>query len=137
MIYGGDHAGHLCARSLWDTASNQPLMLTVVTMLGDVATGMAYVHAHNILHGDLKPDNVLLKYEEQGLVCKVADFGLSVKMPANRTHMSNVGHGTALYMAPEVVAQKRVSKAADVYAFGVLVWELVHGRTAWDQLVRV
>lgn len=68
---------------------------------------------------------------------QVADFGLSMKMGAHQTHLSGVGHGTPLYIAPEVMTQRRVSKAADVYAFGVMMWELLHGRSAWDELLRV
>jgi serine/threonine protein kinase len=63
----------------------------------------------------------------------VADFGLSIRMPLDKTHMSGISHGTPLYMAPEVVQQQRTSKASDVWSFGVMVWELVHGRTAWRQ----
>jgi serine/threonine protein kinase len=64
---------------------------------------------------------------------QVGDFGLSVMMPANRSHLSGLRHGTPLYVAPEVVAHARVSKAADVYAFGVMVWELVHGRLIQEE----
>ncbi|GFH14173.1 protein kinase domain-containing protein [Haematococcus lacustris] len=84
---------------------------------------------------DLKPDNVLLRNTAQGTMAKVGDFGLSIKMAGNKTHVSGVRHGTPLYMAPEILRSERAAKAADVYAFGVMVWELLHGRTAWQQLM--
>ncbi|KAJ9516052.1 hypothetical protein QJQ45_024482, partial [Haematococcus lacustris] len=94
----------------------------------------AYVHSRNILHMDLKPENVLLKPEGSGLVAKVADLGLSAVMGPNRTHLSQAWAGTPLYRAPEVALHGRASPAADVYSFGVMAWELLHGCFAAQRL---
>ena len=57
--------------------------------------------------------------EGRGIIAKIADFGLSVKIDHKETHMSNVFQGTMTHMAPEIMLEGRISKAADVYAFGI------------------
>ncbi|GAX77870.1 hypothetical protein CEUSTIGMA_g5312.t1 [Chlamydomonas eustigma] len=124
-------------------------------LLMQIAKGCAYIHSKNIIHGDLKPDNVLLKNmpgsTSDAADCKdvmspsspflfqakIADFGLSKSMHASNTHVSGVRQGTPLYMAPEIMRDGRSSKAADVYSFGVMMWELFHGSTAYSQYVKV
>ncbi|GFH10260.1 mitogen-activated protein kinase kinase kinase MLT, partial [Haematococcus lacustris] len=92
----------------------------------DVAKAMLHLHSLNILHADLKARNVMLKSGGEGrtVVAKVADFGLSLKMEHMETHISSVFQGTMTHMAPEIMLEGRVSKAADVYAFGITLWEL-------------
>merc|ERR1719353_729150 len=96
----------------------------VVTLLAGIARGMEAVHAHKIIHLDLKPANVLLSADN---VPWVTDFGLSTS--ANLTSMSTSsagGRGTIYYKAPELFAYPPViSAAADVYAFAVLAWVVV------------
>ncbi|GAX83628.1 hypothetical protein CEUSTIGMA_g11052.t1 [Chlamydomonas eustigma] len=58
------------------------------------------------------------------LVAKIADFGLSFKMDMTETHMSSMFQGTVTHMAPEVIVEGCQSKAADVYAYGITLWEL-------------
>jgi len=92
-----------------------------------VAKGMHHIHSKNILHGNLKPSNVLLKTApdtHSGMLAKVADFGLSLKMSSEQTHVSNVQKGEPFYMAREVMEEGSASKAADIYAFGVVLWEM-------------
>jgi len=134
---GGSLYDALAGHKLWDGARNGPHLAMVLNVVLDMAAGLEYLHSRNILHGDLKPDNLLLRSTPQGMVAKLADFGMSIKMGGNQTHVSGVRHGTPLYIAPEVLREGRASKAADVYAFGVVCWELAHGRTAWDQLLRM
>ena len=50
------------------------------------------------------------------------------------SHVSGVRHGTPLYIAPEILNNGKASKAADVYSFGVMMWELAHRKTAWQQV---
>ncbi|GLI63433.1 hypothetical protein VaNZ11_006322 [Volvox africanus] len=98
----------------------------------EIAQGMCHLHASQIMHGDLKPANVLLKSsrsDRRGFIAKVADFGLSkivhtkerssLECPADAT-------GTIAYMAPEVL-NGSMSPAADIYSFGVMLWQLVTG----------
>merc|ERR1719389_1068411 len=96
----------------------------VATLLAGVARGMEAVHAHNIIHLDLKPENVLLSADN---VPWVTDFGLSTS--ANLTSQSTSsagGRGTIYYKGPELFAYPPViSAAADVYAFAVLAWVVV------------
>ena len=57
---------------------------------------------------------------------------MSLSLNNNNTHISGICHGTPLYTAPEVVVQNKLSTAADLYSFGVILWELYHMRTAWQ-----
>ncbi|KAL6759606.1 kinase-like domain-containing protein [Haematococcus lacustris] len=126
----------LCGCRLWDEQHQLPHLGLILTMLRDIAEAMAYLHSCNILHRDLKLDNVLLQTTPQGVVAKVADLGLGAIMRAGHSHLSGERVGTRLYSAPEVL-QGRTSPAGDVYSFGVLAWELLHGCTAWARLLQI
>jgi len=105
----------------------------------DVARAMLHLHCNNVLHMDLKARNVMLASsgtEGRGVSCKIADFGLAVRMENMETHMSEMFQGTFTHMAPEVLLEGRVSKAADVYAFGITLWELFTGGKPYQGIPR-
>ena len=62
----------------------------------------------------------------------MADFGLSLSLKCDKSHVSGVRHGTPLYIAPEIIKDSKLSKAVDLYSFGVILWELYHGVIAWQ-----
>eukprot|EP00798_Chlamydomonas_sp_ICE-L_P029341 gene29341-8895_t len=100
----------------------------VLDTVADISRAMSHLHRANVLHGDLKSVNVLLKSngsEGRGFCAKVADFGLSVQMDGAATHMSNVFQGTITHMSPELLLKGYVSRQTDVYAFGITMWELM------------
>ncbi|KAG1672192.1 hypothetical protein FOA52_002892 [Chlamydomonas sp. UWO 241] len=132
-------------RRFIDPSTGRPRPSAILSVAADIATGCAYIHSKSIIHGDLKPDNVLLKARggsasssslalAAGVVAKVGDFGMSMNMRGNASHISGVRHGTPLYIAPEILRDGKASPAADVYSFGVIMWELAHGVSAWQHL---
>jgi tetratricopeptide (TPR) repeat protein len=94
-------------------------LLGRIDLLVQVLQALAYLHRHDIVHRDLKPANILA---HNGRV-KVLDFGLSVKR-ALETQTS----GTVAYMAPEVLAGQPATEASDLYAVGVIAYELFAGQ---------
>jgi WD40 repeat protein len=86
----------------------------------DVGGGLAYLHNHEMIHCDLKSLNILLDVNHRA---KISDFGLSkVKL---ETSFSTVSGGSTRWMAPELFDEgAKSTKAADVFAFGVILWEL-------------
>uniref|UniRef100_A0A7S2IE47 Protein kinase domain-containing protein n=1 Tax=Haptolina brevifila TaxID=156173 RepID=A0A7S2IE47_9EUKA len=105
-----------------------------VALLCGIARGMAAIHAHAILHLDLKPENVLLSHGEPW----VTDFGLATSQAIGSVSaLSSVAQrGTARYKAPELFRLRRqggalVSTAADVYSFALIMWELAVGEVPW------
>lgn len=80
---------------------------------------MAYLHSRNVIHRDLKPSNILLTREHR---TKISDFGMSV---ANTGQELTAETGTYRYMAPEVIRHEKYSSNADVYSFGLCLWQLI------------
>ncbi|XP_056329582.1 proto-oncogene serine/threonine-protein kinase mos [Danio aesculapii] len=90
----------------------------------DIARALQHLHAHGVVHLDLKPANVLLS--EQG-VCKIADFGCSFKISSTSdtvTHLNEIG-GTFTHRAPELLKGEEVCPRVDVYSFGITMWQLL------------
>lgn len=116
------------------TGFPEPKLYTVSYVLVDVANGMAYIHSKNIIHGDLKPANVVVRRSKKDspwkYLAKVTDFGLSVMISPHMTHVSNFGAGTLYYRAPEVDHLSQVSMMSDVYSFGVLMVEIYKGKVS-------
>ncbi|CAK0735475.1 hypothetical protein CVIRNUC_000587 [Coccomyxa viridis] len=110
--------------------------------LMDIASGMDYLHSLGVLHGDVKGANVLLKttaptsYDKRGFVCKMADFGLSRVLEANATHVSTFTYGTAAYMAPELLQKGKMTRAADVYSFAMIMVELFTCKRLFEGLAQ-
>ena len=104
------------------TASSSPLTAEAQHSIAlDVARGLTYLHSLGWMHRDVKPSNVLLDSATPPRA-KVGDFGLSTRI-GFEAHVATVG--THCYMAPEVYFQA-YSTRADVYAFGILLWELIY-----------
>ncbi|EFJ46355.1 hypothetical protein VOLCADRAFT_105557 [Volvox carteri f. nagariensis] len=113
-------------------------MRRVVCCALDVARGLEYLHGRNVCHGDLKPGNILLTEDPSspwGLVAKLADFGMSRSLASDRTHTTTRNFGTVAYMAPEVLGIGKVSPASCMYSFGIILWELVSGRTPYQGML--
>eukprot|EP00210_Caulerpa_lentillifera_P007187 g6877.t1 len=128
-----DHA--IKERKFFATESgNEPKLDFMILTAIDIAGAMRYLHDQRIIHGDLKSQNVLLKesaLDERGFYCKVGDFGLS-RILANKTHIDTFTCGTVSHSAPELFRHGLLTPAADVYSFGILLWELVSGTKAFS-----
>jgi len=94
-------------------------------IIRQVAAALAAAHKKDVVHRDLKPGNVILA--EEGARAVVTDFGLALPL-AQATESTVTVVGTPAYMAPEQLEGKHVTAAADIYAFGVLLYEMVVGR---------
>ncbi|EIW72503.1 hypothetical protein TREMEDRAFT_26413, partial [Tremella mesenterica DSM 1558] len=90
--------------------------------ISQVSDGLAYLHTKNIIHRDIKPENLLLGM--QGEV-KVGDFGWSVYAPSEDSQRTIAG--TLSYVAPEMILGQAYGRAVDIWALGVLTYELVCG----------
>ncbi|PHT91018.1 hypothetical protein T459_06131 [Capsicum annuum] len=102
---------------------------TLLKVAIDVSKGMSYLHQNNIIHRDLKTANLLM--DEHGVV-KVGDFGVA-RVQA-QTGVMTAETGTYRWMAPEVIEHKPYDHKADVFSFGVVLWELLTGEIPYAYL---
>jgi serine/threonine protein kinase len=113
--------------TLRDILNRGPLdALTAWRYLREIGDGLQHAHDAGIVHRDLKPTNVLIHTDGRAML---ADFGLA-RGAGQPTHLTTIGLaiGTPGYMAPEQVMGHDVDKRADIYAMGVLTFEMLTGR---------
>ena len=100
----------------------------VVTIAVQICDALEHAHTNNIVHRDLKPDNVLFSGSGESSAVKLADLGLALPAYDARISRAGVIVGTASYMAPEQALGHTIDGRADLYALGVLLYELTTGR---------
>uniref|UniRef100_A0A0D9WYQ8 Protein kinase domain-containing protein n=1 Tax=Leersia perrieri TaxID=77586 RepID=A0A0D9WYQ8_9ORYZ len=100
----------------------------VLRIASDVSKGMNYLHQINIVHRDLKTANLLM--DDQ--VVKVADFG--VARVKDQSGVMTAETGTYRWMAPEVIEHVPYDQRADVFSFGIVIWELLTGKLPYEDM---
>ncbi len=106
------------SQTILDALQNKSLE-DKIELIHQLLQALAYLHRRGVLHRDLKPDNVLVI---DGVV-RILDFGLSMSATG-----SSLSSGTPIYMAPELFEGARYTAAADLYAIGVLIYQLLTGK---------
>lgn len=105
-----------------------PLPLEVaLDLVAQVADGLADVHGAGVVHGDVKPSNVLLRRRGGGLTAYVADFGVARDLASSAGGRPGTV-GTPSYLAPELQGGGATDVRTDVYALGCLLWATLTGR---------
>jgi len=106
-------------------------LLKILTMAKDVAQGMNWLHLSKppIIHRDLKPTNLLV---DENWNVKICDFGLSAWQLNKTLQDPGVAPGTPLWMSPEVLKGRTLSEKADIYSFGIVLWEMLTGKEPFE-----
>ena len=110
-----------------EIVNEKPVNLRRAIQFGiDIATGMAVAHQVGIVHRDLKPANVLINDDA---LLKIVDFGVAAAQREGDTQLTRTGYviGSPKYMAPEQILGRKVDERADIYALGVMMYEMLTG----------
>ena len=97
----------------------------------NIAHALDYIHSHGVVHRDLKPENIMVDKDDN---IKLIDFGIAGKEGARRLTFAKLSHvmGTPEYISPEQVKGKRGDGRSDIYALGVMLYEMLTGKTPFD-----
>jgi len=99
----------------------------ILALFKPVCLGIQHSHKNKIIHGDLKPANIILDEEN---IAKVMDFGIA-RLLSEQKSKDNL-YGTPRYMPPEYLRERQVSEANDVFAMGLILYELITGSPAFQ-----
>ncbi|CAK9145360.1 unnamed protein product [Ilex paraguariensis] len=109
--------------------SGLPTWTTRMSIAIETASVLAYLHASDVIHRDVKTNNILL---DNNFSVKVADFGLSRLFPTDVSHVSTAPQGTPGYVDPEYHQCYQLTDKSDVYSFGVVLIELISSKPSLD-----
>jgi len=104
---------------------------TAVALAIAIADALAYLHDHGVVHRDLKPENIMVTADRR---VKLVDFGIALDTTLRKMTWAGLSQtvGTPDYMAPEQVKGKRGDARSDLYALGVILYEMLTGETPFQ-----
>ena len=103
-----------------------------LNIIAQAAEGLAFAHSRDIIHRDVKPANIMLLENEEGMVAKITDFGIA-RMPASAVKtMTGMVMGSPRYMSPEQVTGKNLSARSDIFSLGVVLYETLTGLAPFE-----
>jgi eukaryotic-like serine/threonine-protein kinase len=113
-------------RQLLNEQGKLPRERSVRIALG-IAEALEYIHAHGVVHRDLKPENIMIDAEDR---VKLIDFGIAANVGSRRLTFAKFSQtmGTPDYISPEQVKGKRGDARSDIYALGVMLYEMLTGK---------
>jgi serine/threonine protein kinase len=94
----------------------------VVDIFSQLLETVCYLHQQNVMHRDLKPDNILLAYENYRFNIKIIDFGFSIKQKTDTRGLGTVG-----YIAPEIYLNKKYDQKVDMWSAGSILYQMLTG----------
>ncbi|MGC6769272.1 Stk1 family PASTA domain-containing Ser/Thr kinase [Enterococcus sp. LJL51] len=107
-----------------------PMMYgTVVDIMEQILSAVALAHEHRIIHRDLKPQNILI--DEDGVV-KITDFGIAIALSETSITQTNTMLGSVHYLSPEQARGSMATNQSDIYAVGVILYEMLTGNVPFD-----
>jgi eukaryotic-like serine/threonine-protein kinase len=119
-------------REMLEENHSRPLLSTEALRLAlQICDALVYCHEHGVFHRDIKPENILV--QDNGNI-KIIDFGIALLQGARRVTWRGLTGmvGTPDYMSPEQLKGERGNAASDIYAVGILLYEMLAGRTPFD-----
>ena len=103
----------------------------LVNIMQQVASALDYIHSKSVIHRDIKPSNIMIEKDTERVV--LMDFGLVMEDTANNTTMGTA-FGTPRYIAPEqAISSQQAKPASDIYALGIIIYEMLTGQTPFDE----
>jgi eukaryotic-like serine/threonine-protein kinase len=117
-------------RQILNQKKKLPPARAVKIALG-ICDALSYVHSHGIVHRDLKPENIMVDPDDR---IKLIDFGIAGQAGARRLTFAKLSQvmGTPEYISPEQVKGKRGDGRSDIYALGVMLYEMLTGKTPFE-----
>jgi len=126
----------LMNKSFHEISNSKTDLLGKLKMAKEAAKGMSWLHSLSpaIIHRDLKPENILVG--SGGKSVKVADFGLSLVKDHSKQEAEEMKRirGSPAFMSPEALMGNELTPKTDVYSFGMILWELMTGKSPYDDL---
>lgn len=101
----------------------------VVDIMDQILSAMSLAHQHRIIHRDLKPQNILMN--EEGVV-KITDFGIAIALSETSITQTNSMLGSVHYLSPEQARGSMATNQSDIYAMGIILYEMLTGRVPFD-----